>query len=54
MNPMTKAGESLLREELSRLKREERPKIIDAIATAREFGDLKKMLNTTLPKSNKV
>ena len=41
MNPMTKAGESLLREELSRLKREERPKIIDAIATAREFGDLK-------------
>ena len=41
MNPMTKAGESLLREELFRLKREERPKIIDAIATAREFGDLK-------------
>ena len=41
MNPMTKAGESLLREELSRLKRKERPKIIDAIATAREFGDLK-------------
>ena len=41
MNPMTKAGESLLREELSRLKREERPKIIDAIATAREFGDFK-------------
>ena len=41
MNPMTQAGESLLREELSRLKREERPKIIDAIATAREFGDLK-------------
>ena len=38
---MTKAGESLLREELSRLKRKERPKIIDAIATAREFGDLK-------------
>ena len=41
MNPMTKEGESLLREELIRLKREERPKIIDAIATAREFGDLK-------------
>ena len=41
MNPMTKEGESLLREELSRLKKEERPKIIDAIATAREFGDLK-------------
>jgi transcription elongation factor GreA len=41
MNPMTKEGESLLREELKRLKHEERPKIIDAIATAREFGDLK-------------
>jgi len=38
---MTKEGESLLREELKRLKHEERPKIIDAIATAREFGDLK-------------
>ena len=41
MHPMTKEGESLLREELKRLKNEERPKIIDAIATAREFGDLK-------------
>ena len=41
MNPMTKEGESLLREELKRLKNEERPRIIDAIASAREFGDLK-------------
>ena len=41
MNPMTKEGESLLREELKRLKNEDRPRIIDAIATAREFGDLK-------------
>ena len=41
MNPMTKEGESLLREELKKLKSEERPRIIDAIATAREFGDLK-------------
>ena len=41
MNPMTKEGESLLRDELKRLKNEERPRIIDAIATAREFGDLK-------------
>ena len=41
MNPMTKEGESLLRDELKRLKKEERPRIIDAIATAREFGDLK-------------
>jgi len=41
MNPMTKEGESLLRKELKRLKNEDRPRIIDAIATAREFGDLK-------------
>ena len=41
MNPMTKEGESLLRNELKRLKNEDRPRIIDAIATAREFGDLK-------------
>ena len=30
-----------LREELKKLKSEDRPRIIDAIATAREFGDLK-------------
>ena len=41
MNPMTKEGESLLRDELKKLKNEDRPRIIDAIATAREFGDLK-------------
>jgi len=41
MNPMTKEGESLLRDELKRLKHEDRPRIINAIATAREFGDLK-------------
>ena len=41
MNPMTKDGESLLRDELKKLKNEDRPRIIDAIATAREFGDLK-------------
>jgi len=38
---MTLEGEALLKEELQRLKFEERPSIIDAIATAREFGDLK-------------
>ena len=37
---MTQEGESLLRDELKRLKNDERPRIIDAIATAREFGDL--------------
>ena len=40
-NPITKEGETLLREELKKLKSEDRPRIIDAIATAREFGDLK-------------
>ena len=34
-------GATALREELTRLKREERPKIIQAIAVAREHGDLK-------------
>ena len=38
---MTPEGETLLKEELQRLKFEERPSVIDAIATAREFGDLK-------------
>ena len=41
MNPITKEGEALLRKELKKLKLEDRPRIIDAIATAREFGDLK-------------
>ena len=41
MNPITIEGEVFLREELKKLKFEERPRIIDAIATAREFGDLK-------------
>jgi transcription elongation factor GreA len=41
MYPMTPEGETLLKEELQRLKFEERPSVIDAIATAREFGDLK-------------
>ena len=41
MIPVTKEGEILLREELKKLKSEDRPRIIDAIATAREFGDLK-------------
>jgi len=41
MNPMTKEGECLLRHEIKKLKNEDRPRIIDPIATAREFGDLK-------------
>jgi transcription elongation factor GreA len=39
--PMTKAGEQALREELERLRKVERPRIIAAIAEAREHGDLK-------------
>ena len=39
--PMTVAGEQSLRDELDRLKREDRPRIIQAIAEAREHGDLK-------------
>lgn len=39
--PMTTAGEAALREELERLKRVERPRISQAIAEAREHGDLK-------------
>ena len=39
--PMTVAGEKALREELTRLKSVERPRIIQAIAEAREHGDLK-------------
>lgn len=39
--PMTLAGEQSLREELNQLKTVERPRIIQAIADAREHGDLK-------------
>lgn len=39
--PMTVAGAEKLREELTRLKQVERPKIINAIAEARAHGDLK-------------
>ncbi|HEU4663706.1 transcription elongation factor GreA [Dokdonella sp.] len=39
--PMTKKGADRLRTELERLKSEERPRIIAAIAEARAHGDLK-------------
>lgn len=39
--PMTKKGADRLRTELDRLKSEERPRIIAAIAEARAHGDLK-------------
>ncbi|MBN1240675.1 MAG: transcription elongation factor GreA [Gammaproteobacteria bacterium] len=39
--PLTARGAERLREELKRLKSEERPRIVNAIAEAREHGDLK-------------
>ncbi|MDZ7851865.1 MAG: transcription elongation factor GreA [Halomonas sp.] len=39
--PMTVAGEKRLRKELEELKGEARPRVIAAIAEAREHGDLK-------------
>lgn len=39
--PMTVGGAEALRTELKRLKQEDRPRIIRAIADAREHGDLK-------------
>ena len=38
---MTKEGEDLLRKELRKLKSEDRSKVVQAIAEARELGDLK-------------
>ena len=39
--PMTVTGEATLRKELERLKKVDRPRIVAAIAEAREHGDLK-------------
>lgn len=39
--PMTVQGEKALREEITRLKAEDRPRVIEAIAEARAHGDLK-------------
>ena len=39
--PMTVEGEASLRIELEKLKKEDRPAVIQAIAEAREHGDLK-------------
>ena len=39
--PMTDEGEAALRIELEKLKKEDRPTVIQAIAEAREHGDLK-------------
>ncbi len=39
--PITVNGAKILEDELIRLKDEERPRIVNDIATAREHGDLK-------------
>jgi len=39
--PLTSRGADLLRDELKRLKSVERPRVVEAIATARAHGDLK-------------
>jgi transcription elongation factor GreA len=39
--PLTQRGAELLREELKHLKSVERPRVVEAIATARAHGDLK-------------
>ena len=39
--PMTRVGEAALREELKRLRSEERPRLTRAIGEAREHGDLR-------------
>ena len=38
--PITREGYKRLRTELQRLEREERPRVIQAIAEAREHGDI--------------
>jgi len=40
-HPMTKEGADALQTELNKLKKEDRPRITEAIAEAREHGDLK-------------
>ncbi|QCU89976.1 transcription elongation factor GreA [Thiomicrorhabdus sediminis] len=40
-HPMTKEGADALQAELNKLKKEERPRISEAIAVARDHGDLK-------------
>lgn len=40
-HPMTKEGAEALQAELNKLKKEDRPRITEAIAEAREHGDLK-------------
>ncbi|RMH04633.1 MAG: transcription elongation factor GreA [Nitrospirae bacterium] len=48
--PITRKGYEALQAELARLRKEERPKIIQAIAEAREHGDLRENAEYTFAK----
>jgi transcription elongation factor GreA len=50
--PLTKESHESLQEELKRLIREERPKVIQAIAEAREHGDLSENAEYDAAKNN--
>lgn len=52
--PMTAVGAAKLNEELDRLKKVDRPMVIQAIAEARSHGDLKKMPSTMRQKTSKA
>ena len=52
--PMTKEGEISLRQELQKLKSKDRNSVVQAIAEAREHGDLKEMLNIMRLKNSRV
>lgn len=53
-NPITKEGYAALREELARLKKHERPKIIAAIEEARGHGDLSENAEYTYAKERQA
>jgi transcription elongation factor GreA len=50
--PLTRESHEFLQEELKRLVREERPKVIQAIAEAREHGDLSENAEYDAAKNN--
>ncbi len=51
--PLTKEGEIILKERLTKLKFVDRPQISEAIAEARAHGDLKENADIMQQKSNR-